>query len=348
MSNALPKLSYVLLAHNREQYIRAAIESAFAQDYKGELEYIFSDDCSTDSSYAIMQECVANYNGKRKITLTQTPSNLNLAGHTNHAVALATGDYVVRADDDDYSFPNRCSLLAEAIAIHPEALCFIEPYTTVSDLPNIEEFIASPQSEERSYFCYEIEQLAKAGRIEPLWRHGVKSYAIVLYRDWPPLPLDAANVDDVCMSLRALSQGCICLISGSPSILYLRGLSNMSGSSEGDGSVAAMYQKEKKLVSFHARAAKGITACCEQLKQKEAENSKLISMVDSLIKHHIIQRDWWGKSTFQRITHNKKALLAAPIKARIYILARCLPLPLATRVCSIICRIKRPHIDTKK
>ena len=40
----LPKLSYVLLSHNREKYIRGAIESAFAQDYEGELEYIFSDD----------------------------------------------------------------------------------------------------------------------------------------------------------------------------------------------------------------------------------------------------------------------------------------------------------------
>ena len=47
------------LSHNREKYIRAAIESAFAQDYEGEMEYIFSDDCSTDRTFEIIQECVA-------------------------------------------------------------------------------------------------------------------------------------------------------------------------------------------------------------------------------------------------------------------------------------------------
>lgn len=119
MNSTLPKLSYVLLSHNREKYIRAAIESAFAQDYEGELEYIFSDDCSTDRTFEIIKECVAAYKGNRRVVVTQTPRNLHLAGNTNHAVQFITSDWIVRADDDDISTADRCTLVGRAIAANP-------------------------------------------------------------------------------------------------------------------------------------------------------------------------------------------------------------------------------------
>ena len=121
MSTPLPKLSYVLLSHNREIYNRAAIESAFAQDYEGELEYIFSDDCSTDRTFEIIKECAAEYKGNRRVVVTQTPRNLHLAGNTNHAVQFVQSDWIVRADDDDYSSSDRCTLIGQAIADYPEA-----------------------------------------------------------------------------------------------------------------------------------------------------------------------------------------------------------------------------------
>lgn len=117
----LPKLSYVLLSHNREKYIRAAIESAFAQDYEGELEYIFSDDCSTDRTYEIIKECVASYKGGRRVVVTQPPTNQHLAGNSNHAIQFVESDWIVRADDDDISAVDRCSIVGKAIAEHPEA-----------------------------------------------------------------------------------------------------------------------------------------------------------------------------------------------------------------------------------
>ena len=111
----------MLLSHNREKYIRSAIESAFAQDYEGELEYIFSDDCSTDRTFEIIKECVAEYKGNRRVVVTQTPRNLHLAGNTNHAVQFVESDWIVRADDDDYSSADRCSIIGKAISEHPKA-----------------------------------------------------------------------------------------------------------------------------------------------------------------------------------------------------------------------------------
>ena len=130
---ALPKLSYVFLSYNRAKYIRAAMETAFAQDYEGELEYIFSDDCSTDGTFDIINECVAQYKGNRRVVVTQTPRNLHLAGNTNHALQFVESDWIVRADDDDLATQDRCSIIGKAIAAHPEATFIFNRMETFVD-----------------------------------------------------------------------------------------------------------------------------------------------------------------------------------------------------------------------
>ena len=50
-----PLVTFALFAYNQEQYIREAIEGAFAQTYQP-LEIILSDDCSTDRTFEIMRE----------------------------------------------------------------------------------------------------------------------------------------------------------------------------------------------------------------------------------------------------------------------------------------------------
>jgi len=42
-----PLVTFALVAYNQEQYIREAVEGAFAQTYEP-LEIILSDDCSSD------------------------------------------------------------------------------------------------------------------------------------------------------------------------------------------------------------------------------------------------------------------------------------------------------------
>ena len=112
----LPKLSYVLLSHNREQYIRTAVESAFAQDYEGELEYIFSDDCSTDRTYEILKECVDAYKGPRRVVLTQTPRNLHLlkAFFERHTFCTAA-EVLGAAQSGEAAFGDMFSLTGERL-----------------------------------------------------------------------------------------------------------------------------------------------------------------------------------------------------------------------------------------
>ena len=184
-SSSLPKLSYVLLSHNREKYIRGAIESAFAQDYEGELEYIFSDDCSTDRTFEIIKECVAAYKGNRRVVVTQPPKNLHLAGNTNHAVQFVKSDWIIRADDDDYSAINRCSLIGNAIANNP-GLSFV--VTGVRYFTASEEESILKESQKISVEPVLTNICSSENTIFNCRKYSYKVWSIRTYNAFPPLP----------------------------------------------------------------------------------------------------------------------------------------------------------------
>ncbi len=111
----LPLITFALFAYNQEKYIRYAIEGAFAQTYK-RLEIILSDDCSTDTTFEIMQEMAAAYTGPHRIRLNKNKKNLGVGGHVNTVVGLANGEVIVGAAGDDISLPERTVALADVFA----------------------------------------------------------------------------------------------------------------------------------------------------------------------------------------------------------------------------------------
>ena len=108
-----PLATFILFAYNQEQYVREAVEGAFAQTYSP-LEIILSDDCSPDGTFAIMQELVAAYRGPHKVRAVQTPRNLGLIQHVLLRGREAKGEVVVVAAGDDISMPSRVAVMAEA------------------------------------------------------------------------------------------------------------------------------------------------------------------------------------------------------------------------------------------
>jgi glycosyltransferase involved in cell wall biosynthesis len=108
-----PLVSFTLLGYNQEHFIREAIAGALAQTYSP-LEIILSDDCSTDSTFKIMQEMAEAYKGPHKIVVTRTPKNLGCGGHVSAVMEMAQGEFIIRADGDDISLPERSEVLTEA------------------------------------------------------------------------------------------------------------------------------------------------------------------------------------------------------------------------------------------
>lgn len=111
--NALPRVSFFVLAYNQENSVRAAIDSAFAQTY-GNLEILLTDDASPDGTYAIMEEMASAYRGPHRVILNRNPENLGLIDHINRVMELTEGDFVIQNAGDDVSRPERAQRMIEA------------------------------------------------------------------------------------------------------------------------------------------------------------------------------------------------------------------------------------------
>lgn len=101
-----PLLTFAIVAYNQQDYIREAIEAAFAQTYSP-LQIILSDDHSPDRTFEIMQELAATYTGPHGVCLNRNPANRHIGGHINAVMSLAKGELVVIAAGDDISASNR-------------------------------------------------------------------------------------------------------------------------------------------------------------------------------------------------------------------------------------------------
>jgi teichuronic acid biosynthesis glycosyltransferase TuaG len=85
-------------AFNMQTHISEAIDSVLTQSFN-DWELIIVDDCSTDSTPAIVQQYVAS---DPRIRSTRTHKNTNLPGAArNIGISLATGRYIAFLDSDD-------------------------------------------------------------------------------------------------------------------------------------------------------------------------------------------------------------------------------------------------------
>lgn len=337
----LPKLSYVLLSHNREKYIRTAIESAFAQDYEGELEYIFSDDCSTDRTFEIIKECVAAYKGNRRVVVTQTPRNLHLAGNTNHAVQFATGDFVIRADDDDISCIDRCSIIGNALAEYPEATYIFALRKHFTDVEESECILTSRQRRDNNepletfdirnndnaldFFC-------KANCLHQAW-------ATDIYRKFQPIPLDGYNVDDLISLYRAAVLGKGIFIN--TVVAYIRdGSTNMCrGGDDGSSGYKAIIRREVFNDNYLNITYRPLKETVEEVSAYLHNNNITAPHFEEIIKADLAKRDieksYWRKGTLNRLRINR-----ALRRTSGYDFIRSLPMPIYAALLHFIKQVK--------
>jgi glycosyltransferase involved in cell wall biosynthesis len=107
-----PFVSFVVLSYNQEEFISEALVSALEQDYNL-MEVIVSDDCSTDRSFAVIETCILNYSGSKKVKLHRNETNVGLAENLNRAWGMSKGELIVVQGGDDISLPNRTSELVK-------------------------------------------------------------------------------------------------------------------------------------------------------------------------------------------------------------------------------------------
>ena len=109
-----PLVTFALFAYNQEEFIREAVEGAFAQTYEP-LEIILSDDCSSDHTYEILQELAAAYEGPHKTVVMQSKQNRGTLGHILDVVNSSYGEFFIVAAGDDISLPERTEKLVSIL-----------------------------------------------------------------------------------------------------------------------------------------------------------------------------------------------------------------------------------------
>lgn len=101
----MPAVSVIVPVYKVEPYIARCARSLFGQTLK-DIEYIFIDDCTPDRSIEVLREVLEEYpERKEQVRIFRVPENGGQAKVRMKGLELATGDYVIHCDSDDFLAP---------------------------------------------------------------------------------------------------------------------------------------------------------------------------------------------------------------------------------------------------
>ncbi len=102
-----PLVSVVTAYHNRTNNLRCSLESVLRQSYSN-IEFIIVDDCSTDDTYAQLEEI-----SDPRLKLFRNTENLGFTRSIIRAIAQSTGKYIAIHGAGDISLPSRIERLVD-------------------------------------------------------------------------------------------------------------------------------------------------------------------------------------------------------------------------------------------
>ncbi|MEH6305815.1 glycosyltransferase family 2 protein [Olivibacter sp. CPCC 100613] len=96
-------ITIIVPIYNVGEYIEKCARSLFEQTYQN-IEYIFVNDCTTDNSLEILTAVIAEYPLRKPfIHLLHHTENKGLPSARNTGLMVASGDYVLHFDSDDWA-----------------------------------------------------------------------------------------------------------------------------------------------------------------------------------------------------------------------------------------------------
>lgn len=121
------RFSIVVPVYNVEKYLPDCLNSILGQSYK-DYEMIIVDDGTLDHSGEIADSYAVKYPGKIKVIHQK---NTGLGGARNAGIAMASGEYLIFVDSDDYILPDMLESLNTCLSEYKDdILCFQMRYIT--------------------------------------------------------------------------------------------------------------------------------------------------------------------------------------------------------------------------
>lgn len=120
-SSAQPLVSIITPNYNGERFIRRVVESVRKQNYA--VEHFIVDDCSTDGSWALLEELNQEYPWLKPVRLEQ---NSGPVAARNRAIELAQGRFLAFLDIDDFWLPHKLKTQIEFMLRNDCTLSFTD------------------------------------------------------------------------------------------------------------------------------------------------------------------------------------------------------------------------------
>lgn len=111
--NYIPKVSVIVPVYNTERYVERAIISLMEQTLD-DVQFIIIDDGSKDNSLNIIKQVIARYPARQGQVTLISRENRGVAATRAQGMELATGDYVIHLDSDDWAELNWLEALGDA------------------------------------------------------------------------------------------------------------------------------------------------------------------------------------------------------------------------------------------
>lgn len=109
----MPKVSVIVPVYGVEKYIERCARSLFEQTLE-DIEYLFIDDCSPDSSIDVLLHLLNDYpSRKNHVLIHRMDHNSGQAAVRRWGMQNASGDFVIHCDSDDWLEPDSYRLLYE-------------------------------------------------------------------------------------------------------------------------------------------------------------------------------------------------------------------------------------------
>lgn len=130
-SSPIPKVSVIVPVYNAELYVERAIVSLMEQTLD-DIQVIIIDDGSKDNSRHVIEKVISRYPERYSQVILISRENRGVAATRAQGMELATGDYIIHLDSDDWVELNWLEdLYSKAISCDADvAVCdyFVESY----------------------------------------------------------------------------------------------------------------------------------------------------------------------------------------------------------------------------
>jgi glycosyltransferase involved in cell wall biosynthesis len=115
----MPRISVIILTHNRPRLVRRAVRSILDQDFDG-YEVILVDNGSTDGTNQVCRDIASGNDAVRFIRREDS----GIGAGRNVGLDAARGEYITFVDDDDYAYPGMLSFLYKLAETHGADISF--------------------------------------------------------------------------------------------------------------------------------------------------------------------------------------------------------------------------------